>query len=397
MATRITDKSIAALPLPASGWKIEYDDEVSGFGIRCTAAGAKSFILRYRTRPGRGRMYTIGPAGDGGWKTTQARERAKDLKARIRSEGYDPLAEIEGERSAPTIADLGKRFLAEHAVRKSPSTRNSYARAYNRYILPAFRHHKVIDVTYSDVDGLHRKITNENGPYAANRCLSCLSKSFSFAIRLRWCDHNPVRGVERNAEPKRTHYLSGDELVRLTAVLNAYPDQQVADIIRLLMLTGARKGEALSARWDQFDEAGTWTKASSEVKQRRDHTVPLSAPVLQLLNDVRARTKRDSPFVFPGRGSHRKSISAEWLQIRREAALGSARIHDLRHSFASALASSGVSLPLIGQLLGHSNVGTTSRYAHLYLDAQRRAAETAASVIQPSGKGAEVIKHPKAS
>jgi integrase len=396
MAQKLSDKLIAKLPLPAKGWEITYDAEVSGLGVRCTAGGARSFILRYRTRSGRGRLFTIGPAGE--WKITQARERAKDIKAKIRSDGYDPLAEIEGERGAKTIADLAKRFLAEHATKKRPSTQESYAHAFAVHILPTLKHAKVTEIGYADIDSLHRKITAASGPYAANRVLACLSKSFGLAIRWRWCTVNPCVGVERNHEEKRKVYLSGDGLARLTEALNKHNDQQAANVVRLIMLTGCRRGEALSARWDQFDfAAGTWTKQSHETKQKRDHVVPLSAPVLQLLADIRAKTKQDSPFVFPGKGAHRTNISADWLQLRRAASLGSTRIHDLRHSFASALASSGVSLPLIGQLLGHSQISTTMRYSHLYLDAQRKAAETAASIIQPSGQGAKVIRHPKAA
>jgi integrase len=141
--------------------------------------------------------------------------------------------------------------------------------------------------------------------------------------------------------------------------------------------------------------------ASSETKQKRDHVVPISAPVLQLLADIRAaakKKKKDSPFVFPGRfGGHRQELKKDWEQLRRAANIQSARIHDLRHSFASVLASKGASLPLIGALLGHSQPATTARYAHLFLDAQRAAAETAASIIQPSGQGAEILKHPKAA
>src|SRR5262249_39623192 len=148
------------------------------------------------------------------------------------------------------------------------------------------------------------------------------SKMFSLAIRWRWCDHNPVRGVERNAEEKRKRYLDGDELVRLTGALNEHSDEQAANIIRLLLLTGARRGEALAARWDQFDfKAATWTKVSSETKQKRDHIVPISAPVLQLLADIRAaakKKKKDSPFVFPGRsGGHRQELKKDWEQVRR--------------------------------------------------------------------------------
>jgi integrase len=400
MAEKITDKLVAKLQPPKNGWRITWDNEVPGFGCRVTE-GAKSFVLRYRTRSGRDRTYTIGPAGGGGWKTSVAREHAKDIKARIRSEaGYDPLGELEAERDAPTVEDLAKRFLKEHVAKKRPSTQEQYQHSIDRYILPGLKHRKVAEVDYADGDGLHRKITEEVGPYKANRVIACLSKMFSLAIRWRWCDHNPVKGIERNPEEKRRRYLDGDELARLTRALSKHPDQEAANVIRLLLFTGARRGEALAARWDQFDfKAATWTRVSSETKQKRDHVAPISAPVLQLLADIRAaakKKKKDSPFVFPGRfGGHRQELKKDWEQLRRAANIQSARIHDLRHSFASVLASKGASLPLIGALLGHSQPATTARYAHLFLDAQRAAAETAASVIAPSGQGAEVLKYPK--
>jgi Arm DNA-binding domain/Phage integrase, N-terminal SAM-like domain len=180
MAEKITDKLVAKLRPPASGNEITYDSEVGGFGVRVTAAGFKSFILNYRTRSRRERRYTIGPAGDGGWKASAAREHAKDIKARIRSEAaYDPLAEIEAEREAPTVERLAIRFLAEHAAKKRPSTREQYQHSIDRYILPALKHRKVAEVNYADVDGLHRKITAEAGPYKANRVIAAMSKMFS--------------------------------------------------------------------------------------------------------------------------------------------------------------------------------------------------------------------------
>jgi integrase len=421
MGEKLTDKLIEKLRPPARGNQITYDSEVGGFGVRVTAAGAKSFILNYRTRSGRERRFTIGPAGEGGWKSGAARERAKDIKARIRSEaGYDPLGEIEAERDAPTVEQLCKRFLKEHAAKKRPATRDSYARSIDRHILPALKHRKVGEIVYADVDGLHRKVTEEAGPYAANRVVATLSKAFNLAIRWQWCTANPVRGVERNAEEKRKRYLSSDEVARLTEALGKHPDQQAANVVRMLLLTGARKGEVLSARWDQFDlVAGIWTKPSSETKQKRDHIVPISAPVRQLLADIRAAAQRRaekkgrplSPFVFPSRLGALRDVKEDWAALCRSANITttkktasgrtivthSARIHDLRHTHASVLASAGFSLPMIGALLGHSQPATTSRYSHLHLDAQRKAAETAASIIAPSGQGAEIVKHPKAS
>jgi integrase len=403
MGEKINDRLVEKLALPKAGWEITWDAEVPGFGCRVTAGGARSFVLRYRTRSRRGRLHTIGPAGSGGWKTSTAREHAKNLKARIRSEaGYDPIGELQAERDAPTVDDLAKRFLKEHAAKKRPVTREGYRRAFEKYILPSLRHRKVADVHYTDIDTLHDKITEEGGPYIANRIVAVLSKAFNLAIRWRWCTVNPCKGVERNVEQKRKRYLDGDEIARLTEALSNHSDQKAASVIRMLLLTGARKGEVLSARWEQFDlTAGTWTKLSSETKQARDHTVPISAPVRQLLADIRAaakKKKKDSPFVFPGRaGTHLKDIKEDWAALCASAGIVKARIHDLRHTFASALVSGGKSLELVGALLGHSQIQTTLRYSHLYLDKQREAAETAASIIAPNGQGAQVIKHPKVS
>jgi integrase len=422
MGAKLTEKFIEKLPTPKSGYKITYDEEVGGFGVRVTEAGARSFILRYRTKSGRERTYTIGPAGNG-WKVSVARAHAKDLKARLRTEpGYDPLAEIEAERDAPTVARLFERFAEDWLPKKRLATRQQYQRSFEKYVLPELKHRKVAEVDYSDVDRLHRNVTKRAGPYQANRTVAALSKAMNLAAKWKWRETNPCKGIERNAEAKRRRYLDGNELVRLTDALNKHPDTQAANVIRMLLLTGARRGEVLGMRWADVDlGAGVWTKLGSTTKQKTDHVVPLSAPVRQLLVDIRATAERlatkkhraISDFVFPARvgGGHRVDIKKDWAELCRAANIittkktakgravvtHSARIHDLRHTHASVLASAGFSLPMIGALLGHAQASTTQRYSHLYLDAQRKAVETAASIIAPGGQGAEILKHPKAT
>jgi integrase len=157
------------------------------------------------------------------------------------------------------------------------------------------------------------------------------------------------------------------------------------------MLTGARRGEVLSAEWGHLDlEAAVWTKPSAHTKQKKEHRVPLSAPALQLLNELRAGAQ--TQFVFPGRaGGHRAEIKMAWANICDVAGIRGARVHDLRHTYASVLASSGASLILIGALLGHTQPATTARYSHLLDDVLRRATETAGSIIE-GGPGAEVVE-----
>jgi integrase len=387
----LTDAVVRRLPAPKSGKRIVVDDEVTGFGVRITAAGARSYVLRYTTRAGRERTFTIGDATV--WCCTDARAKARDLRRDI-EDGGDPLADIEDERAAPTVGDLIERFEQEHLPRKRPSTADDYRRSLRLHIRPALKNLKVADVTFADIDRLHRKITAQGSPYQANRTIALASKMFSLAIRWRMRTDNPARGIERNYEAKRKRYLSGDEMTRLTKALAKYQDRQAADIVRLLLLTGARRGEVLGMRWADIDlSGGTWTKLGSTTKQRTDHVVPLSAPARALLSDIAERYAREHPrkplgeFVFPGAGDtgHVVEIKKSWRHICKAAAITGLRPHDLRHSFASTLASGGASLPLIGALLGHANANTTHRYAHLFDDPQRAAVERVGAIVTNAG------------
>nr|MBA3324552.1 site-specific integrase [Paracoccaceae bacterium] len=207
-----------------------------------------------------------------------------------------------------------------------------------------------------------------------------LSRMLALAVRKGWRVDNPARGIERNQETKRTRYLSADEIARLTAALAALPDQQAANVFRLLLLTGARKGEVLAARWDQIDvERGLWIKPGSATKQKTEHRAPLSAPARQLLAGI----PREGEFVFPGRleGTHRVEVKAQWANACAAAGIAGVRVHDVRHTFASVLVSAGLSLPIIGALLGHSQPATTARYAHLMDDPLRAATERAGAIV----------------
>ena len=385
----LTDAEVRDLKIPANGNVITYDDKVAGFGCRVTAAGSKSFIFNYRTRAGRERRVTVGSASS--WQTTAARAEAKRLR-RLVEAGGDPLGDIEAEREAPSMADLIERFTAEHLSRKRSGTATDYRRMLDSHIGPALKHLKVADVVYADIDRLHQKITKAGHLYRANRVVAVLSKMFSLSIKWQMRDNNPCVGIERNTEHHRRRYLKDDELARLVEALAKHPDRQAANIIRLLMLTGCRKGEALSARWADLDlKKGLWSKPAASVKQNEPHEAPLSAPARQLLSEIAAAAKPRilGTYVFPGKGTtgHRVDIKRDWRQLCRDAGIAGLRVHDLRHSFASQLASSGSSLPLIGALLGHSRPATTARYTHLFDDARMAAVERVGALIDAAGNG----------
>jgi integrase len=388
----LNDATVRRLSLPPKGNRIQWDTTLPGFGIRVTAGGARSFVFDYYTRTsGRRRRYTIG--GFPNWTTGAARIKARELRRRVDNE-EDPLGDIETARAAETVDELADRFVAEHLLpKRRRSTIIAYTSILKLYIRPHFRHLKVRDVAFEHIDSLHRKVTEVSGPYSANRCIAVCSKMFSLAIRWNMRTDNPVRGIERNAEIERKRYLNSDELARLVKALAEYPDQQSANVIRLLMFTGARKSEILAMEWEALDLGkGIWTKLGSTTKQKTDHVVPLSAPALQLLREIckqqTAKKRVLGRWVFPANSvtGHAVDPRYGWNALCCAAKITNCRIHDLRHSFASYLASGGASLPLIGALLGHSHPKTTARYAHIFQDPQRAAAEQVGAIITAAGK-----------
>lgn len=387
---KLADRMLQNLPAPTAGSKktnatITYDSEVSGLGVRTTIAGAQSFILEYRTRTGRKRRYTIGRATE--WSVGAARAEAKELKKLI-AVGKDPMGEVRADREAPTVGAMCVRFEEEHLPKRRASTQRNYKALIANYILPKMKHLKVAEVTFSDVDGLHRKVTRDGSPYQANRTVATLSKMFNLAIKWQWRTDNPAKGIERNHEDKRERYLSSEELARLSDALADSEDEQGSNIIRLLLLTGARVGEVKAMRWDQLNlKEGTWTKAAAFTKQEKKHHVPLSPPALKLLAGLARKADDDAVFVFPGiRGQHRKEHKKAWAALRKAAYLSDARVHDLRHTYASVLVSSGETLPIIGRLLGHTQAQTTARYAHLQTDPLQKATDRAGAIIMGNGK-----------
>jgi integrase len=376
MTERITDKLVKNLPSPSSGNKITRDDQVRGFGIRITKSGSKSFILNYHVA-GRERRYTIGsyPA----WSVAAAREDAKRLK-RLADQGVDPLDVREGNRKAPFVKDLWDRYKADHLPKLSDRSQRDQTSMWLKYILPEFGQTKLVNLTSEEVDRLHRNIT-QHAPTRANRVLEVLRTALNLAKRWEWIDRNPADGFQRNPEHPRENYLSMKQLNAVVEALVRMPNQSAANAIRLLILTGARRGEVLGAEWEDFDlNTGIWNKPSSKTKQRRAHRIPLSAEALELLKVMRSVAVSD--LLFPtANDTAMQDIKRPWEWLKKETGIGSMRIHDIRHTFASILVSSGQNLSVIGRLLGHSQAQTTARYSHLFDDPLRDATNQVGNIM----------------
>lgn len=371
VSRKLNDASVRNAECPASGNRIIYDSRLSGFGMRITAAGVRSFVFNYRIK-GRERRITLGqfPA----WSVLAARKHVEHLRRQV-DLGCDPLEERVNNREAPTVRKLFERYVTEHLPTKSPRCAVDDRIMWMKDILPAFGSRKVTELGPCDCDALHRSISRTR-PIRANRVNEVLRKALNLAVRWGWIDRNPASGVRRNAEQKRNRYLSRDEISRLIEALDNHPERSSADAILFMLLTGCRKSEALNAKWDHLDLAQRiWTKPSSETKQRREHRVPYSSVVAEILEQ--RRDKANGAYIFPGSsGAPLREVRRTWQSACRTAQLENIRVHDLRHTFASLVASSGQSLLIVGELLGHSTAQTTKRYAHLYDDCLRSAAES---------------------
>jgi integrase len=399
---KLTQELVRTASVPVSGATTVWDNDphLPGFGLRVHAGGTRSFFLNY-WHGGRERRITIGTFPR--WSVTAAREEAKDLRKRV-DRGEDPAGEKRERRTAPTVQDLIDRYIKDHLPRKATATarQNDERKMLAEIGEKLGKHTKVADVHGGDIRDMHHRITESGRPVRANRVLAICSKLFSLSLtpmkgeNTPWrnaVSGNPCKGIERNHEEARDRFFSQSELTAIGEALSKYPGV-AADCVRLVMLTGCRPGEAMLATWEEFDaEPGYWVKPSAHVKQRKTHRLPLNPPAIELIN--RLRKHRKGKWVFPGDkpGEHLAALWHVWHFVRRETGIGkTARLYDLRHTFASVGAGGGLSLPIIGKLLGHTQSRTTQRYAHLADDPLREATEKVGAVITNIGKTvAEII------
>lgn len=358
-----------------------WDRDLAGFGVRVYPSGRKSFVVAYRAK-GRQRFHTLGRFGE--MTVQQARGAAIEVLARVRR-GEDPSGDRQAYRRGPTVADLAERYMREHArPKKKPSSVRNDEQQWRNHVLPVLGKRKVADVSREDVSKLHGSL--ESTPYAANRVLALLSKAFNLAEVWGWRPDgsNPCRHVQKYREQRRERFLSVKELTGLAAVLNEAEREgreqaNAIAAIRLLIFTGCRVGEILRLKWSEIDfERRCLRLSDSKTGQKIVH---LNSPALEVLAGL--ERVAGNPYALAGgkSGMHLVNLKDPWRRLRKAAGLEDVRIHDLRHSWASFAAGSGLSLPVIGKLLGHTQASTTQRYAHLAADPLRQATERVGAEI----------------
>lgn len=344
------------------------DEVVKGLQLRVFPQ-SKTFYLYYRTKAGVQRKPKLGEWGQ--LTLTQARSVARQMLMEVAA-GGDPSARVAQARAEPTMTDLWQEYWKRH-VCKIKSKRN-YVRAWVNHVEPRVGKLKVKEVTYSMIADMHEELSIKT-PTEANRALAFVSAMFNFAIApLEWTAKNPAEGVKRNKEVKRKRYMKGEEAARIAEIMHRKSNQYPRSVafLYLLILTGARFSEIAKAKWGMLEGNRlvlTEHKTDGTGEDRHIYLPPAAMDVLEKLPKNTATITGVS------------NLYKFWNAVRIEAGCPDLRMHDLRHSFASAAISAGLTLAQIGELLGHKSPQTTHRYAHLVDEAATAAANATADQI----------------
>ena len=334
------------------------DDVITGLGLSIQPTGVRTFFLARMAR-GRRRYARIGDADT--MSVSDARREAR----RVIASYIEPVKTGNGPRTpGHPMTEFAVEFLERYARHWKPRTLASSSYVVRKYILPTFGHMTVDAIAVEHVRDWFASMAGTPG--SANRSMPTFSVMMRMAELWGYRRHNsnPCKNTKRYRVQAKERFLTAEEMARLNAVLtrDEFWCPHIVAIVRLLMLTGCRRGEIVSLEWD-------WIKGKRILlpeSKSGPRTVWLSSAVRAVIDTI-PRYSDDCPYLFPGRPPTRPidNLATQWDRIRDEAGLPGLRIHDLRHSWASTAAMNGVDMVTIAKLLGHALVETTERYVHL--------------------------------
>lgn len=355
-----------------------YDAGIPGFVLEVRPSGGKTYYLRYRDARRKQHQHRIGDAA--GISFDQARTAAQTVRARVIL-GENPAEEKKALRAIPTLEDFARSYLDYvKGAKRSWDLDESFLR---NHVLPRWGKRHLDEVRQQDIINLqHGMRASGYAPATANRIV--ILTRYMWNLGKKWkvpgTETNPASGIELFEENnKRERFLTAEEVQRLVACVRESDNPQLQYIVPLLLLLGCRKRELLDSQWSHFDlERRTWRIPLS--KNGKARHVPLSADVLAIMAQVPRWD--DCPYVVPNPKTKKPYVSFfySWDTARKQAGLPEVRVHDLRHSTASFLVNSGRSLYEVQKILGHTQLKTTQRYAHLSQETLLEAVDSLGSV-----------------
>jgi integrase len=384
---QLTPHFVSEITCPAGKKKIDFFDiTTKGLVLEIRISGGKTYYLRYQDYRGKTRQMKLADAND--VSLSQARTLAGRARNKI-AMGEDPLDEKVAVKQVPTFAKfIDEQYLPfVKSYKRSWSTDVSLLRTH---LLPRFGARHLDTITRQDIIQMHReRRASGAAPGSANRLL--IMMRYIFNLALRWeipgIKLNPTKGVhlmeENNA---RERFLSVEEAQQLYASVCNSPNAMLRHIVAMLILTGGRKREVLDAKWQDFDISRSLWRIPMTNSGRARH-VPLASGAVAILAAIPRIPGCEHVFANPATQKPYVSIFTAWDTARQKAGLGDVRLHDLRHSFASLLINQGRTLFEVQTILGHTQVKTTLRYAHLsqgtLLDAANAATRMVGHVMPP--------------
>ncbi len=359
-----------------------YDTAIPGFILEVRPSGGKTYHLRYRDQYGKQRQYKIGDAASINFS------KARDMAQRVRSRvvgGDSPMDERRALRTVPSLSEFIRDTYMPH-IRVHRRNFQSTVSFIRHHIEPRFGARRLDEITPKMITEAHDELKARGYALATANKMPILFKIFfnlARRMKVQGSATNPAQSLKLfQLNNNRERHLSAEEVQRLRRVLEECPYAQMRVIVPLLLMLGCRKRELLEARWEHVDlERRVWHIPMS--KSGRARNVPLSSSAVEVLRSL--ERWEGCPYVVPNPATLRPwgNLHHQWDAIRKRAGLDGVRIHDLRHSFASNLVNSGRSIYEVGRLLGHTQVKTTQRYAHLSDTVLMSAMEEAANAVGP--------------
>ena len=379
----LTDKFIDKLkqkPKEYTAW----DNKIKGFGCRVSPKGIKTFYYKYRVQ---GTLAKMNIGRYGVVTTTDARKKCEALSSQV-FRGIDPRdagkQQKQEQKNNLLFVDFWDIFHEKYIQEnhKKTTIKKDRSRVKN-YILPFFGKKQVATINQQDIIAFADQLAHYKG--TLSKALQLLSKAFNQAELwgYRQKNTNPTDGIKKQSSKKMERFLTAAEKEHLEAILNdaALHDKRspyAIAAIKMLLYTGCRESEITKLKWEEVHLNERYLYLKDEDKKNRSiktgtRTVPLNDQAIAILKNLDKRT--NNPHVFCGSvpGQAIYGVGNLWTKVRQEAGIPDVRLHDLRHSFASFALKKGVDLYTVSKLLGHKNITTTTRYAHLELDALKEA------------------------
>lgn len=400
MAIRLNKTTIDKLKPEKTDYFV-WDAQMPNFGMRVYPSGRKVYLIQYRVGS-ETRRYKLGIHGH---LTVQQARKEAQVKLGEVAKGGDPSKERQRNNKRPSLSQVCDDYLEFGCGHKKESTKKSDEYRLERHIRPLLGRRKIDTITQADVAKLMNQVASgytpknvktkprgravfKGGTGTANRTVQLLGGIFTFAIQQGYCTINPAHGIKKFKEGKRERFLSDSEYASIGEAIRRLEDEGVNSLalkaLQMLMVSGCRMSEITELRWENVD----WANRNLQLPDTKTgyRNIPMSENGMRMLEGLKKDASSEE-WVFPNAiGGPLKDLRKTWLAVLEEAELKDVRIHDLRHSFASAAVREGVSLFEVGKILGHKCQETTARYAHLSDEAVSQATNiTAQHIVRALG------------